>query len=367
MIFSKAFRFFDWPLFLAVLLLALTGIMMIYSTGIASEIESKLWVRQVITLLLGIFGLFFFSSIDYRYFNKIAGAVYLVAIFLLVAVFIFGQEIRGAVRWYDFGFFNFQPAEFSKLALIFLLARFFQKKQPVLKKFRYVLWSGFYLAVAVALLMLQPDLGSAIIHATIWAGMLFVSATPRRFLFYVLVIFLILSVFAWMFLLHDYQKDRIRSFTDPTTDPSGAGYNAIQSIVAVGSGGVFGTGLARGLQSQLRFLPERQTDFIFASTVEELGFIGGGIILLLFILLLQRLLKIIRDGRELFGVYLTSGIFFLFLSQILINIGMNLGLVPVTGVTLPLMSYGGSSLMITFWLIGIVQSVYRLTNSAKFV
>lgn len=364
---SNILRFFDWPLFVSAILLTGTGVMMIYSTGISSEVESFFWVRQVIALCLGVLGLFFFTSVDYRLFRRLATGIYLLSLFLLLATLLFGQEIRGAERWFDFGFFSFQPAEFSKLALILVLASFFQQKQTDLKKFRFVLGSAVFPGIIVILLMLQPDLGSAIIHIVIWAGMLFISTVPRRFLLYMLVIFLVLSVLSWVFLLHDYQKDRISSFLNPAADPSGRGYNAIQSIVAIGSGGLLGTGLARGLQSQLKFLPERQTDFIFASTVEELGFVGGGVVLLLFMLLLSRLFKIIRDGRELFGVYCSTGIYALLCGQIFINVGMNLGLVPVTGVTLPFLSYGGSSLVITFWLVGIAESIFRRLKAAKFV
>lgn len=364
--FHKLYKFFDWPLFAATLLLSLTGIMMIYSTGLGNKTEVFLWARQGVALAFGVLGLLFLSTLDYNFFRKASGVLYALSLVLLVLVLFFGQEIRGAARWFDFDFFSFQPAEFSKLALIVFLANFLKLKQPLLQKFRYVLWSGVYPGIIVVLLLLQPDLGSAIIHVAIWAGLLLISSAPRRFLLYLLVIFLVISAVSWVLFLHDYQKDRIRSFIDPAADPRGQGYNAIQSIVAVGAGGIYGRGLARGPQSQLQFLPERQTDFIFASLVEELGFVGGGLVLILFFLIFIRLIKIAGEAREIFGTYIVGGFFFLMLTQILVNVGMNLGLVPVTGVTLPFLSYGGSSLLVTFLMLGIVESVARRSLAARF-
>lgn len=364
--FNRLFKFFDWPLFLAALLLSATGIMMGYSTGFRGDAEAFQWVRQAVVLVVGILGLFFLTALDYSFFHKASGVLYALAVILLILVLFFGQEIRGAARWFDLGFFNFQPAEFSKLALVVMLAKFLQLKQPLLQKFRYVLWSGIYPAVIIILLLLQPDLGSAIIHAALWVGLLLLAPVPKRFFLYLAVVFLVLSAVLWVFFLHDYQKDRIRSFVDPASDPTGRGYNVIQSIVAVGAGGLYGQGLTRGLQSQLQFLPERQTDFVFASLVEELGFVGGGLVLLLFFLFFVRIIKISREARELFGMYLAGAIFFLILAQVTVNIGMNLGLVPVTGVTLPLLSYGGSSLLVTFWLVGILESIAHRSRTAKF-
>ncbi len=364
--FHKLYHFFDWPLFAAALLLSLTGIMMIYSTGLGDDPEVFLWTRQAAVLAFGVLALFFLSTLDYIFFRKASGVLYVASLVLLALVLFFGQEIRGAARWFNFGFFSFQPAEFSKLALVVFLANFLKLKRPLLQKFRYVLWSGVYPGVIVGLLMLQPDLGSAIIHVAIWAGLLFLSPVPRRFLLYLLVIFLIVSAASWTLFLHDYQKDRIRSFVDPAADPQGQGYNVIQSIVAIGAGGIYGKGLARGPQSQLQFLPERQTDFIFASLVEELGFVGGGLVLILFFLIFIRLIKIAREAREMFGTFLVIGFFFLMLTQTLVNIGMNLGLVPVTGVTLPFLSYGGSSLLVTFLMLGMVESAARRSLKVRF-
>jgi len=364
--FAKALKYFDWLFFAGAILLSLTGLLMIYSTGLSGTVERGLWVRQLVALSVGVGGLFLLSGLDYRFFRKNSSVLYLVAVALLLVVLLFGEDIRGSRRWFDFVFFNFQPAEFSKLALIVLLAKYFEMRHSLLPKFGFVLWSGLYVLVPAMLIALQPDLGSAMVHIAVWLGMLFVSAMPRRHFLYLLVGFLVLVALGWQFFFVEYQRDRIRSFMDPTADPLGRGYNVIQSIVAVGSGGWFGSGLARGLQSQLRFLPERQTDFIFASTAEELGFAGVSLVLALLGFLLFRMIKIQREARDLFGTYLASGIFFMIFTQSVVNIGMNLGFLPVTGITLPFLSYGGSSLLVNFLLLGIMQNIARNSIPVRF-
>lgn len=363
---NKNLKYFDWPFFAASVLLSSVGLLMIYSTGLSGRADSGLWLRQLLALGLGLLGLFFFSTLDYHFFRKSSTWLYLLALVLLGGVLIFGLVIRGSTRWYNLGIFNFQPAEFAKFALLILLAKYFQTKKPLLSKFRYVLWSLVYVLVPVVLIMMQPDLGSSAMLLAIWLGMVLISSMPRRFLLYLLVGFLVIAVLSWQFFLAGYQKDRVRSFLDPTGDPLGRGYNVIQSIIAVGSGGLLGSGLARGLQSQLKFLPERQTDFIFASTVEELGFLGGGLVVLLLGFVFWRMLRILRQARDLFGTYLAGGIFFLLFIQSAVNIAMNLGMLPVTGVTLPFLSYGGSSLVVTFWLLGLMESIARNSVPVRF-
>ena len=366
MIWEKGFKNFDWIFFASALALSAVGIMMIYSTGFAGRTESSLWMRQIAALVIGLAGMFFFSSLDYRFFRKTSSWIYIFSLLLLVGVLLVGQDIRGSRRWFSLGPINFQPAELSKLALIIILAKYFQGKETFLRKFRYVAWSFVYAAIPVGLIMLQSDLGSAIVHLGIWGGVLLVVSIPKRFFLYLLLIFLVASAASWQFVLHDYQKDRLHTFIDPTADPLGRGYNVIQSMVAVGSGGVFGRGLARGLQSQLKFLPERQTDFIFASTVEELGLLGGLLVLLFFGVILFRILRLMKRSSDSFGNYLAAGGFFFFLPQNSVNVGMNFGLFPGTGTTLPFLSYGGSSLVITFILVGLVQSLSIHSTPVRF-
>lgn len=363
--FANKLKYFDWPFFAAIIILSMVGLMMVYSTGLAGTLERNLWLKQTAALSLGLAGLFFFGTLDYRVFKKRSTWLYLLSLALLVGLLFFGLEVKGSARWFNLGLINFQPAEFSKLALIIVLAKFIQGRGLLLQKFRYVAWSFVYVLIPVVLVMLQPDFGSALIHVAIWFGLLLLSPMPRRYLLYLAVGFVVIAILAWQFILIDYQKDRIHSFLDPTADPLGRGYNVLQSTVAIGSGGFFGTGLARGLQSQLRFLPERQTDFIFASTVEELGLFGGGLVLILLAFVLWRLLRVVKFSRDRFGTLVAGGIFFMFLTQISVNVGMNLGLLPVTGITLPFLSYGGSSLVINFWLIGIAQNIWSQTAPVR--
>jgi rod shape determining protein RodA len=362
----KSLKYFDWLLFAAVIILTLFGLLMIYSTGMSGGPESRLWPRQLVFIAIGLLGLFFLSQLDHRYFQKNSSIIYVLCLLLLVAVLIFGQEIRGTRRWFDFGVFNFQPAELSKFALIVVLAKFFQIRKPLLQKFPYIFWSFLYVLFPASLIILQPDLGSAAVFFAIWLGMLLVSSIPRRFFGYLLVFFLLVFFVSWQFFLQDYQKERLASFLNPGADPLGGGYNVRQAIVAVGAGGVSGSGLARGLQSQLKFLPERQTDFIFASTVEELGIIGGGLVIALLLFVLWRMYKITRNARDLFATYVAAGIFFLIFTQSIVNLGMNLGLVPVTGISLPFLSYGGSNLVVLLWLVGIMENIARTAVPVRF-
>lgn len=355
--FAARLKNLDWVLLAAVCVLSALGVMMIYSTGLAGVPERSLWIRQLVWLAMGFAGLGLFAFLDYRFWRRASTAVYVFTLGLLALVLVLGQDIRGSTRWFALGLVNFQPAELGKLALTVVLANFFESRAGLLQNFRYTGLSFLYVLIPAILIMRQPDLGSALVSFGIWAGLLVVVKVPARHILYLLLIFALVSVASWQFVLEDYQKDRIATFVDPTADPLGRGYNVIQSMVAVGSGGIWGHGLARGLQSQLRFLPERQTDFIFASTVEELGLVGGSFVLLLVAAVCLRILRIMRRCPDSFGRYLAAGVFFLFLLQAAVNIGMNLGLLPVTGITLPFVSYGGSSLVISLWLIGIVQSV----------
>ncbi len=235
-----------------------------------------------------------------------------------------------------------------------------------MKAFRYVLLSLLYVSIPVLLILIEPELGSALVVLFTWFAMLMFSKMNKKHLLMLLVIFLVLGFLGWNFLLEEYQKQRVFTFLNPYEDPLGEGYNVLQSIIAVGSGELFGRGLGRGLQSQLKFLPERQTDFIFASTAEELGLLGSGVILALYLVLFIRLMKAAAVARDNFGMYLSLGILFMLLIQVFINIGMNVGLFPVTGIPLPLLSYGGSSLIVTLLALGLVESVIARRKALKF-
>lgn len=338
-------------------LLGLVGLLMIYSMTYATASQSPLLARQAVFFLIGFCLLLFFSSINYRHLYKIGALSYISAVALLLGVLLFGLSVKGSLRWFALGFFQVQPVELAKIALIIYLAAYFQKNIGQISRFRVVLVSVFLVSIPVGLTLIQPDLGSALVLLAIWLGMLIASGAKKRHLLWLLLFFVVLSSFAWVGFLKDYQKDRVLSFLDPTADPQGRGYNALQSVIAAGSGGLTGRGLARGIVSGLRFLPERQTDFIFASLAEELGFVGTSFFLLVLLGWFFRMARIIERTSDNFSLLLSVGIFCYLFFQTAINIGMNIGLLPITGIPLPLISYGGSSLLVAMSCIGILQSI----------
>jgi rod shape determining protein RodA len=358
------FRYFDLYIFTSSTLLLVLGLLMIYSTTLESA--TNLLGRQLIFSLIGLVGLFTLAFFDYRKLKKGTGLIFVLIVVSLVLVWFLGYNARGSTRWIDFGFLRLQPAEFAKLAVVLIMAKFLDTSGEKIKDMRYVLLSAIYIGIPAVLILIEPDLGSALVILFTWLGMLWISKMRKKHLAIILVSGIVLSSFSWFYVLRDYQKNRIYTFIDPNSDPQGRGYNVIQSIIAVGSGSITGRGVGRGLQSQLKFLPERQTDFIFASTAEELGLVGSLFIIGMFSVIFMRLIRAARLARDNFGMYLTLGVFFMLLSQVLINIGMNIGIVPVTGIPLPLMSYGGSSLLTIMLSLGLVQSVIARQKAIKF-
>jgi rod shape determining protein RodA len=358
------FRYFDLVMFSSSILLLVLGLLMIYSTTLTNP--TNLMPRQLVYSLGGLVIFFVLAFFDYRNLKKSTWWLYLLIVISLVAVWFVGSNIRGSTRWIDLGFFRVQPAEFAKLVMVIIMAKFLDQSGERLKHFRYVVLSAIYMAVPTFLILIEPDLGSALVVFGVWVAMLMISRIKKQHLMVLFVGILILAVSGWFFGLQEYQKERIYTFVNPTKDPRGSGYNVLQSIIAVGSGGLWGRGVGRGLQSQLKFLPERQTDFIFASTAEELGLFGSLFIILMFSIILYRLLITAHRARDNFGMYLSLGIFFMLLIQIVINIGMNIGILPVTGIPLPFLSYGGSSLLTTFAALGLAQSVVARQKAVRF-
>lgn len=348
------------------LLLVSVGLLMIYSTTFSGSAYPSLLVRQSISLGIGLVFLFLAASIDYRYLRRLSVAGYGLSVILLVGVLIIGREISGSTRWFNLGFYQFQPVEFAKLALIVVLAAFFHTHLRQMHKFKYFFFSSLIAAVPIGLTLIQPDLGSALVLGFIWLGMLLASGVRKSHLSLLVVFFVIAASASWIFILQDYQKHRVETFFNPASDPLGRGYNALQSIIAVGSGGITGRGLARGVVSQLRFLPERQTDFIFASLAEELGFVGTVFLLGLLAAWYMRIIRVIRESRDNFGFFLSLGIFCYLFVQSAVNIAMNIGIMPITGIPLPLISYGGSSLLICLISVGILESVLIHGQTVKF-
>ncbi|MFH1947563.1 MAG: FtsW/RodA/SpoVE family cell cycle protein [Candidatus Magasanikbacteria bacterium] len=319
----------------------------------------KFFSTQFLATVLGL-GLFFIAGLFHiAFYRSLAKPIYLISLILLVLVLFFGSTVRGTTGWFRLAGFSFQPAEFAKFGLIIFSAWWASKQARRFDRWQFILTSGFFTLLLVILIIFQPDLGSALVLLGIWFSLLFFTGTKKRFILFLTGVFLLTFLAGWIFLFKDYQKERLLTFIDPARDPLGAGYNVTQSMIAIGSGGFLGRGLGFGSQSQLHFLPEAQTDFIFSVIAEELGFIGSFIVLSFYFLLLWRLLVIAKRGKEDFSAYLVLGIISMYFIQIVINIGGATGFLPVTGVTLPFLSYGGSSLLINFLLLGVVESAVK--------
>jgi len=345
----------DLLILAAAFLLVALSLLMIFSTSVTQTgTDWSFFVRQLIYSLVGMTVFFIVSLTDYRMLARYSPFFYCLLLGLLIITFFIGTQTRGSVRWIDLKFFTLQASEFAKPILVLFLAHFLTNYPPAKK--RHFLFSLLLAAIPILLIMKQPDLGSSIILGVIWISLAFVASTPLIYLAIATSAPLASFPFLWNF-LKGYQQERILSFLNPTADPLGKGYNLVQAIIAVGSGGFFGRGLGRGTQSHLNFLPEQKTDFIFATLAEELGFFGVVVLLGLFAVIIWRLFSILGSSKDNLGSYLLVGVIATLLSQIFINVGMNLGILPITGITLPLVSFGGSSIVATFALLGLAQSV----------
>ena len=363
--FLAKYKYFDQPLQISIALLGLAGLALLYSTTVASATGSVFY-RQLIFFAIGLVFYFFFSFFDYHALAKTNRALYVVFVLLLIYLLVLGSRIRGGRRWIDFGFFNFQVAEFAKLVVILGLARLMYLRRGAINTWKNIGWSFLYTLVPAGLVLLEPDLGSAAVMVAIWAGVILISPIKKRLVLILLLIFVAVAGTAWKFALKDFQKDRIMVFINPNLDPKGRGYNVRQATIAVGSGQITGLGFGKGLQSGNKFLPEQQTDFIFAASSEEIGFLGVAALLALYLFLLIRLLRVVRMARDDLGMYIAAGIFFLFFTHILVNVGMNIGLLPVTGIPLPFLSAGGSSLIVALAALGISQNISLQSKILRF-
>jgi rod shape determining protein RodA len=353
----------DWLLFFAVSILLVLGISILYSLSLNTDTSNFfIFRKQIFFALSGLALFFFFASINYNVWLTYAKLIFILFVFVLVVVLFFGQTTKGTTGWINLGFFNVQPVEFAKIALIVALARYFSHYAGEFFMFRHILKSGLMTLLFVGLVMLQPDLGSALVLLGTWLVVLLFTGISKKHFWWLTGAFLVTVVLAWFFVLQPYQQSRILTFVDPGRDPQGDGYNVIQSMVAVGSGQIFGRGLALGSQSSLRFLPEPGTDFIFAVIAEDLGLVGVTLLLGLFAFIFYRLFLTMRKSQDDFGAYLILGIAAMLLVQTFINVGMNMGISPVTGIPLPLVSAGGSSMWAVMIALGIAQSVHMRSN-----
>lgn len=335
-------------IFVPAVFLVLIGLSVFYILDI------NIFKQQLISFVVSLLAFFIFINLNYKYFNFSSKFVYFIFLGLLTLIALFGFEAKGAVRWIDIFGINIQISEIFKPFVILFFAHLLSKDEN--RSFFKFSKTLFFLLPLFLLIAKQPDLGNAVIYTISILLMMFMYRFPLKyFVFSISFILLLLPLF--FNVLHDYQKNRLLSFLNYSSDPSGSSYNLIQSMISVGSGGILGKGLGEGTQSLLKFLPERHTDFIFATVSESLGFLGGGIILLLYFFMLYGILKTIKNvGNEFFRLAL-YGYFFLLLSHFFFNIGMNIGIVPVVGITLPFLSYGGSSLLTNYIILGIISAI----------
>ena len=312
-----------------------------------------------VVLSLGVF--FLFSSFDYRFLRRSDIVTYLYggSLVLLLLLFPFGQTIKGARSWFDLGLISFQPSDVVKIVLIIVLAKYFSRRHVEIAQFKHILVSGVYALVPFSLVLLQPDFGNAMVIFFIWLGMVFVSGISKKHVAVVFGIGAVAVLLMWTFVFAQYQKNRIATFFNPLADVRGSGYNANQALIAVGSGQLLGKGLGYGTQSRLSFLPEYQTDFVFAAFAEEWGFLGVLVLLIAIAVVVSQLLRAALLGATNFETLFALGIAIFFGIHFVVNIGMNMGVMPVTGITLPFMSYGGSHLLVECAALGMVVGMSR--------
>ncbi len=348
-----------WDIGLILPIIGLSGI----SLSIIASTTPDLFSQQLLFYFVGFIFFFLFASIDYRIWSRFKWLFYLSSLFLLVIIFL-NSQIRGASRWIDIGWIHIQPSEVIKPFITIFLASLIMEENnnKLTSKFKSFI---FFLPI-ILLIFKQPDLGNVMVFVFAY----FALEVMYGLKFIYIITMIIGGGVMWPLLWHAlraYQKIRILSFINPLADPVGAGYNAIQAMIALGSGQLLGLGLGRGTQSHLLFLPEYHTDFVFASLGEELGFLGAFLVIVFYFILLSRMLRIALKSTDLFGQLLTIGIFSQLFFQIFVNIGMNLGILPITGITLPLLSYGGSSILSTFIGLGMIASVAKLSKSKTYI
>ena len=349
----------NWGLFIFSILLFCTGIINLYSAGgILREfgmVVTPFYKQQLIWGVSGLLVMLGALLFDYRHFKSLALPMYILAVVLLLLVLGVGEVNSGARRWLSFGLFNAQPSELAKIAILLMGARILSKGKAPLNWAR-LLEAGSICVLPVLLILLQPDLGTALNILLLLGGMFLFKGIKLRVLALLMIILPLCLPLGWQF-MHEYQKERVRTFLDPQRDRKGSGWNIIQSQIAIGSGQVWGKGYMQGTQDKLLFLPENHTDFALAVFGEEWGFAGCAALTAMFCLFLLSICTTVRDAKDRFGSYIAAGAFFYFFWQILINMGMVLGIMPVVGIPLPFISYGGSATLVNSFIIGMVLNV----------
>ena len=357
----RLYHHIDWAMVAALAALCGIGLAQIYS---ATGGPTRVYFMQIYGIVLGIVALVVCLSVDYRTFADKSHFIYIGILLLLVYVLFFGAVRGGSRRWVAFGAFNLQPSEFAKAAVALVLAKMFGEDRPGAITRVGLVMAGALTAVPLVIIARQPDLGTAVTMVPVLFIMAFVAGMPMRIFGVIVLAGVLVAPVAWKFALRDYQKERISTFMDPEQDAKGAGYQQIQARITVGSGGFWGKGFTKGTQGQLRFLPVAHNDFIFSVLAEEQGFAGVLVALGLYLFVILRAIEAARLAKDRLGAYLVLGVLASFTFQVLYNISMSAGLAPVKGLTLPLMSYGGSSMIATLAGFGLILNVRmrRFTN-----
>ena len=351
----------DWVLILSFLPLIGAGLVTMNSfTG-----DSTLLYRQLAWVVVSVVLFFIMSFIDFRFLRnrRVSVVLFISSCAVLLLLFAVGHVVKGAQSWFNLGLFSFQPADPIKLVLIIILAKYFSRRHIDIANIRHILVSGAYAFIIFGLILVQPDFGSAIIIFLIWLGMVLVSGISKKHIIAVFLIGLVSFAGLWNFGFKQYQKDRIMTFVDPTADIHGSGYNVYQSVIAVGSGELLGKGVGYGTQSRLKFLPEYQTDFIMAAYAEEWGFVGVILLFILFGIVVWRIILNAIRGATNFEILFGAGLAIFIISHIIINVGMNIGVMPVTGITLPFLSYGGTHVLTELVGLGILMGMRRYSRA----
>lgn len=356
----KELKKIDWILALSALLITALGLISICFSS-QSENTFILFKKQVLFLIFGLFlmiiGALFFDLPFLKQNSFLIFSFYILCLLSLALLFIFGITIRGTTGWFKFWGVTLQPIEFIKIVMVLVLAKYFAVRHVEMYRVRHLFISGLYVFLPSLLVFFQPDLGSIIILWLIWLGIILVAEVKLKHLAAIFILGVILIVVAWGFVLKDYQKERILTFLNPKFNPRGPAYQINQSLIAVGSGGIFGKGIGKGTQTQYGFLPEAQTDFIFAAVAEETGLLGIIFVFLLYGLIFWRIFKITIGATSTFSSLVAIGFCILIFSQLFINIGANIHLIPIIGLPLPFLSYGGSSLISMYLALGILENI----------
>ena len=362
-VFQKRFLSIDWLLLAATVPILFAGLVTMNSfTG-----ESTLFNKQIAWIAIAFIVMFLASFMDFRFLRRtpiLVGLFFGSCLMLMLLLFV-ANVTRGSQSWFDLGLFSLEPSDPIKLVLVLILAKYFSRRHIEIAHIRHILVSGFYALVFFTLILLQPDFGSAIIIFFLWIGMVLVSGISKKHLLLVFFIGSLAFVLLWTQAFKDYQKQRIVNFIHPLADIRDTGYNAFQSTIAVGSGEIVGKGVGFGTQSRLKFLPEYETDFIFAAFAEEWGLVGVLLLFLFFAMVIWRILLHASRAASNFEMLYALGLAILFISHFTVNVGMNIGLLPVTGITLPFMSYGGTHLFTEFLGLGILMGMSRYERTAQ--